>query len=98
MPNSRSQLSRIVSNTGAVSATELLMTCSISAVAVCCSSASFVSLNSRAFSIAITAWSANVFSNAISFSLKAPGFLRTPIVPMAAAAASKGAKIAERYP
>ena len=40
-------LSRILSNTGAVSATELLMTCSTSAVAVCCSSASLVSLNSR---------------------------------------------------
>ena len=53
-------LSRILSNTGAVSATELLMTCSTSAVAVCCSSASLVSLNRRAFWIAITAWSANV--------------------------------------
>ena len=33
------------------------------AVAVCCSSASFVSLNSRTFSIAITAWSAKVLSS-----------------------------------
>ena len=49
----------IASNTGAASATELLMTLSTSAVAVCCSSASCVSLNSRTFSIAITAWSAN---------------------------------------
>ena len=48
------------SNTGWVSVAELLMTCSISAVAVCCSSASFVSLNRRTFSIAITAWSAKV--------------------------------------
>ena len=31
-------------------------------MAVCCSSASLVSLNSRAFSIAITAWSAKVCS------------------------------------
>ena len=60
--NSRSQLSRILSNTGWVSATELLMTCSTSAVAVCCSSASVVSLSRRTFSIAITAWSAKVLS------------------------------------
>ena len=60
--NRRWQLSRIFSNTGAVSATELLMTCSTSAVAVCCSSASLVSLNRRAFWIAITAWSAKVLS------------------------------------
>ena len=64
--NRRSQLARILSNTGAVSATELLITCSTSAVAVCCSSASLVSLNRRAFSIAITAWSAKVCSRAIS--------------------------------
>jgi hypothetical protein len=35
------------------------MTCSTSAVAVCCSRASVVSLNRRTFSIAISAWSAN---------------------------------------
>ncbi len=49
VPNSRWQLSRIFSNTGFGSAIELLITCSTSAVAVCCSSASWVSLNSRAF-------------------------------------------------
>ena len=55
------------------------MTCRISAVAVCCSSASVSSrfcacnsLNSRAFSIAITAWSAKVLSSAISFSENSP--------------------------
>ena len=64
--NRASQLSRIFSNTGLASATELLITCSTSAVAVCCSSASLVSLNRRTFSIAITAWSANVSSSAIS--------------------------------
>ena len=62
----------IASNTGCTSVGELLMTCRISAVAVCCSSASFVSLKSRAFWIAITAWSANVFSSAISFSENSP--------------------------
>jgi hypothetical protein len=37
---------------------ELEMTRRISPVAVCCSRASFVSLNKRTFSIAITAWAA----------------------------------------
>ena len=48
------------------------MTCSTSAVAVCCSSASLVSLNSRTFSIAITAWSAKVSQQPISLSAKRP--------------------------
>ena len=62
----------MASNTGCTSVGEPLMTCRISAVAVCCSSASFVSLNSRAFWIAITAWSAKVCSSASSLSVKAP--------------------------
>ncbi len=57
----------------AASATELLITCSTSAVAVCCSSASLVSLNRRAFWIAITAWSAKVLSSAICLSAERPG-------------------------
>ncbi len=66
MPShSRTALRTIVSKTGFVSATELLMTCNTSAVALCRSSASFVSLNSRTFSIAITAWSANMLSTSI---------------------------------
>jgi hypothetical protein len=44
---------------------ELLITRRMSAVAVCCSSASLVSLNNRTFSIAMTAWSAKVFSRLI---------------------------------
>jgi hypothetical protein len=40
------------------------MTCNTSAVAVCCSNASRVSVMSRAFSIAITAWAAKFCSNA----------------------------------
>ena len=55
--NRRSQLARIVSNTGAASATELADHASTSADARCCSRASLVSLNSRTFSMAITAWS-----------------------------------------
>ena len=50
----------IASNTGCTSDGELAITLRMSAVAVCRSSASWVSLNSRAFSIAITAWSAKV--------------------------------------
>ena len=41
-----------------------MMTCSTSAVAVCCSNASRVSVYSRAFSIAITAWAAKFCNNA----------------------------------
>ena len=62
----------IVSNTGCTSARRLLITCSTSAVAVCRSSASLVSLNSRAFWIAITAWSAKVCSSAISLAANGP--------------------------
>ena len=54
-PNRRSHASMIFSNTGAASATELLITPSTSAVAVCCSSASRVSLKSRALCSAIVA-------------------------------------------
>ena len=53
--NSLSPLCTIASNTGCVSLGELLMTRKISAVAVCRSSASLVSLKSRVFSMAITA-------------------------------------------
>ena len=59
----------MASNTGWTSVGELLMTRRISLVAVCCSSASVSSrlracssVNSRTFSIAITAWSAKVLS------------------------------------
>jgi len=47
---------------------EELMTCSISAVAVCCSKVSRVSVMRRAFSIAITACAAKFCKSAISFS------------------------------
>src|SRR6266705_1253342 len=54
LANSCSQLARILSNTGFVSAIELLIALRISPAACCCSSASLVSLNRRTFSIAIT--------------------------------------------
>ena len=63
--------SRIASNTGSRLPGEALMTCSTSAVAVCCSSASRVSVSSRAFSIAITACAAKFCSKAICLSRKA---------------------------
>jgi hypothetical protein len=60
--------SRIASKTGVRSPGDELMTCSTSAVAVCCSKASRVSVISRAFSIAITACAAKFCNSAISFS------------------------------
>ena len=62
--------SAIASKTGCTSVGELLITRRISAVAVCCSSASLVSLNRRTFPIAITAWSAKVVTRAISGAVK----------------------------
>ena len=56
--HSRTAFSSIASNTGARSPGEELMTCKTSAVAVCCSKASRVSVSSRAFSIAMTACAA----------------------------------------
>ena len=44
------------------------MTCNTSAVAVCCSNASRVSVNSRAFSIAMTACAAKFCNSAICLS------------------------------
>src|SRR4029434_11098690 len=55
---------------------DLAMTWRISLVAVCCSRASFVSLNSRTFSMAMTAWSAKVCSRATCRSVKSPASLR----------------------
>jgi hypothetical protein len=44
---------------------EALMTCNTSAVAVCCSKASRVSVSNRALSIAMTACAAKFLSSAI---------------------------------
>ena len=73
---SRWQLATIASNTGCVSVTEPLITRRISAVAVWRSSASLVSLNSRTFSMAISAWSAKDSASAISASRNGPGVAR----------------------
>ena len=61
--------SSIASQTGTRSPGEELITPSTSAVAVCCSKASRVSVNSRAFSIAITACAAKFSNSAICFSV-----------------------------
>ena len=65
--HSTTALLMMASNTGWTSVGELLITRRISLVAVCCSSDSMrsrlrasSSVNSRTFSIAITAWSAKV--------------------------------------
>ena len=71
--------STMASRTRCRSVGDEAMTRSTSAVAVCCSSASVSSLlrcssssNSRAFSMAMTAWSANVSSSAICRSRERP--------------------------
>ena len=69
-PHRLCAFSRIASNTGARSPGDELMTCNTSAVAVCCSSASRVSVSSRVFSIAMTAWSAKVRTSSICRSVK----------------------------
>ncbi len=77
MPNFASQMrmafSSMALNTGCKSPGELEMTVKTSDVAVCCSSDSessslrfCTSSNSRTFSIAITAWSANALISATS--------------------------------
>src|SRR5262249_55312484 len=68
-PNRRSRLPTIASTPGWVSVVEPLIEDRISPVAVCRSSASLVSSNSRTFSIAITAWSAKVSASSICFSV-----------------------------
>jgi len=60
--------SNIASKMGVRSPGEELMICSTSAVAVCCSKASRVSVNSRAFSIAMTACAAKFCNSAICLS------------------------------
>ena len=75
--HSRVAFASMALKTGCNSPGELEMTCSTSAVAVCCSNAwvnsrvrACTSSNRRAFSIAITAWSANVITSSTCFSLK----------------------------
>ena len=81
----------MASNTGCTSDGELAITFRISAVAVRCSSASCVSLNSRTFSIAMAAWSAKVRSSAMCLSSKGcTSVRRTRIEPSARPSRSSG--------
>jgi hypothetical protein len=79
--SNRLELCAIASSTGCTSVGEPLITRRISLVAVCRSSASWVSLNKRAFSIAMTAWSAKVCSSATSLSENRPGSARQTATP-----------------
>ena len=81
---------------GWTSVGELLMTERISAVAVCRSSASLVSLNNRAFWMAMTAWSAKVCRSDSSLGLNGPVERATPIAPMPRPSRSMGANTIER--
>src|SRR5712692_4178529 len=104
--HSRTALRAMTSNTGWTSVGELLITRRISAVAVCCSRDSVrsrlrasSSLNRRAFSTAMTAWSAKVFSSSISLSENGPGSARvTAMAPMGAPSRSIGTERMLRAP
>src|ERR1700730_1136075 len=78
----RTAFSNMAAKTGSRSPGELLITCSTSDVAVCCSSNSLrsvvrwrSSLSSRAFSIAMTACAAKLVTSAICFSVKGTNLL-----------------------
>jgi len=89
--NSCAALSMILSNTGWALSTDAAMTLSTSLVAVWCSSASCVSLNSRVFSMAITAWLAKVVNNSTMRAGKSPAWVRVTLIsPMAPPWCSKG--------
>src|SRR5262245_55812005 len=95
----RMALCAIASKTGWRSVGELLITRRMSAVAVCCSRASFVSLNRRTFSIAITAWSANVFNSSIWASEKGSTCARaTLMAPIGASSRIIGTDSTVRWP
>ena len=92
----RSAVLTMASNTGCTSVGEPLMTRRMSAVAVCRASDSCVSLNRRAFSIAITAWSANVCASDISWSSKLPSAARRiAMQPIARPSRSRGTNSAD---
>ncbi len=76
--------SAIASSTGCTLVGELEITCRISLIAVCFASASLVSLKRRTLSMAMAAWSANVWTSAISFSVNARTSIRcSAIAPIA---------------
>ena len=91
--HSRAAFSATASSTGWISVGELAMTPKISLVAVCCSNDSLSSLNSRTFSMAITAWSAKVVTSSICRSVNGMTFFRqTENVPIGVPSRSMGTK------
>jgi hypothetical protein len=83
--------SNIASKTGCSSPGEELMTCNTSVVAVCCSSDSRSSLNSRVFSITMTAWSAKVRTSSICRSVNGATRPRaSKMTPMGSASRIRG--------
>ena len=95
-----------VSSTGWRSNVDRLITLSTSLVAVCCSSASVnsrfrasSSVNSRTFSIAMTAWAAKVSRSAICLSENGRGSRRRiTMVPSASPSRSSGIARIARWP
>ena len=74
------------------------MTLSTSAVAVCCASDSRSSLSNRAFSMAMTAWSANDLIRATSLSSKTLGLgLPQTMAPTTLSCRIIGAAMIELY-
>ena len=70
-PQKRTAALATASSTGCTSVGDCEMTCRISALAVCCSSDSRNSVNSRTFWMAITAWSAKTFRISMCLSAEA---------------------------
>ncbi len=105
-PHSLCAAAAIVSNTGCTSVCDWLITRRISLVAVCCSSASVrsrlrspSSVNSRTFSIAITAWSAKALSNSTCLSENGSTLVRKrSITPTATLYRSRGTASIVRWP
>jgi hypothetical protein len=105
-PQMRTVFSSIARKTGSNSPGELLMTLSISDVAVCCSSDSLSSRvrccsasKRRTFSMAMTAWSAKVCANSICLSVNGSGlFLERKITPTTFPSRNSGTPSATRKP
>ena len=110
MPNLASQMRvafvKAVLKTGSSSPGELLITCSTSDAAVCCSRASLKSsvrwrssLSSRTFSIAITAWSAKVGPSSICLSVNGRTARRSSAsTPIGGPSGKRGTASAVRVP
>ena len=105
-PESFTALARRVSSTGWSSVGEEAITRNTSLVAVCCSNASvrsrlrdWSSLKSRTFSIAITAWSANVLTSSICRSVNGSTMSRhTMMPPIGVSSRSSGVASSVRTP